>query len=192
MTVIADIGDSSLAGAADLEIHLAHRVLEPGLLHVDGVRGAGGGEGEYGQPWKGASWVIVGDGRFSNDRDGNLDHRSARSSTRSWSCSTTTATRPSRPARELIVQRSCRTGLITKVPDVVGAGLGIEVRTVGQLDAALTTALAHVESFSLINVHIDPYDRSPAGFEPPRPAALQDRHRMRLFVKVPGLLLEPG
>src|SRR5262249_7850911 len=49
-----------------------------------------------------------------------------------------------------------------KIPDVVGAGMGLEVRTAGELDRALGAALKNVESFSLINVHIDPYDRSPA------------------------------
>jgi indolepyruvate decarboxylase len=49
-----------------------------------------------------------------------------------------------------------------KIPEVLGAGLGIEVRTEGELDAALKTALAHTESFCLLNVHLDPYDRSPA------------------------------
>ena len=49
-----------------------------------------------------------------------------------------------------------------KIPEVVGAGLGLEVRTVGELDGALEAALENVESFSLLNVHLDPYDRSPA------------------------------
>jgi indolepyruvate decarboxylase len=49
-----------------------------------------------------------------------------------------------------------------KVPEVVGAGMGIEVRTVGELDVALQAAYNHASSFSLLNVHLDPYDRSPA------------------------------
>ncbi len=49
-----------------------------------------------------------------------------------------------------------------KVPEVLGKGLGLEVRTVGELDAALRAALENVASFSLLNVHLDPYDRSPA------------------------------
>ena len=49
-----------------------------------------------------------------------------------------------------------------KIPEVVGAGRGFEVNTVGELDSALKAAIANVQSFSLINVHIDPYDRSPA------------------------------
>jgi indolepyruvate decarboxylase len=49
-----------------------------------------------------------------------------------------------------------------KVTAVVGAGLGLEVRTVGELDSALKAAQANTGSFSLINIHLDPYDRSPA------------------------------
>ena len=49
-----------------------------------------------------------------------------------------------------------------KVPEVIGGGLGIEVRTVGELDAALKVAMANTAGYSLLNVHLDPYDRSPA------------------------------
>jgi indolepyruvate decarboxylase len=49
-----------------------------------------------------------------------------------------------------------------KIPDVVGGGLGMEVRTLGELDEALARALANTQGFSLLNVHLDPLDRSPA------------------------------
>jgi indolepyruvate decarboxylase len=49
-----------------------------------------------------------------------------------------------------------------KVPEVLGTGLGLEVRTESELDDALKAAVANTESFSLVNVHLDPYDRSPA------------------------------
>jgi indolepyruvate decarboxylase len=49
-----------------------------------------------------------------------------------------------------------------KIPEVLGTGLGLEVRTEGQLAAALDAALNHTEGFSLLNVHLDPHDRSPA------------------------------
>jgi indolepyruvate decarboxylase len=49
-----------------------------------------------------------------------------------------------------------------RIPDVLGAGMGLEVRTVEELDQALASALAYTEAYSLINVHLDPYDRSPA------------------------------
>ena len=49
-----------------------------------------------------------------------------------------------------------------KVPEVVGDGLGLEVHTLGELDLALDRALANTTSFSLLNVHLDKLDRSPA------------------------------
>jgi len=49
-----------------------------------------------------------------------------------------------------------------KIPEVLGSGMGWEVRTEVELDAALEAALANTTSFSLLNVHLDPYDRSPA------------------------------
>src|SRR5207244_681512 len=49
-----------------------------------------------------------------------------------------------------------------QVPAVVGEGIGLEVRTVGELERALQEAVDNLASFSLINAHLDPYDRSPA------------------------------
>jgi indolepyruvate decarboxylase len=49
-----------------------------------------------------------------------------------------------------------------KIPEVLGTGLGIEVHTEAQLGAALDAAVANSNSFSLLNVHLDPHDRSPA------------------------------
>jgi indolepyruvate decarboxylase len=49
-----------------------------------------------------------------------------------------------------------------KVPEVLGTGMGLEIRTVEELDAGLQKALANTSSFSLLNVHLDSYDRSPA------------------------------
>jgi indolepyruvate decarboxylase len=49
-----------------------------------------------------------------------------------------------------------------KVPEVLGTGRGWEVRTEGELDRALQAAVANTTSFSLLNVHLDRYDRSPA------------------------------
>jgi indolepyruvate decarboxylase len=49
-----------------------------------------------------------------------------------------------------------------KIPEVLGTGLGFEVRTEAELDAALDAAVANLSSFSLLNVHLDPLDRSPA------------------------------
>ncbi len=49
-----------------------------------------------------------------------------------------------------------------RVPEVLGAGRSFVVNTEDELDRALQEAQAHRESFSLLNVRLDPYDRSPA------------------------------
>jgi indolepyruvate decarboxylase len=49
-----------------------------------------------------------------------------------------------------------------RVPEVLGTGLGLEVHTEADLDRALDQALANTSSFSLLNVHLDPLDKSPA------------------------------
>ena len=49
-----------------------------------------------------------------------------------------------------------------RIPDLLGTGAGFEVRTEDELDHALHAAKANTGSFSLLNVHLDPYDKSPA------------------------------
>ena len=48
-----------------------------------------------------------------------------------------------------------------RLPDLIGGGWGFEVRTEGDLDQSLNAALAHQDAFSVINVHLDPFDVSP-------------------------------
>jgi indolepyruvate decarboxylase len=48
------------------------------------------------------------------------------------------------------------------IPQVLGTGLGLEVSTEDELERALEAALANRQSFSLLNIHLDPLDRSPA------------------------------
>lgn len=49
-----------------------------------------------------------------------------------------------------------------RVTDVLGAGSGCEVRTEGEFDTALIMASDNKGTFSIINVHLDPYDSSRA------------------------------
>ena len=49
-----------------------------------------------------------------------------------------------------------------KIPEVLGGGLGFEVRTEAELDAALNAAVANTSGYSLLNVHLGQLDRSPA------------------------------
>ncbi len=49
-----------------------------------------------------------------------------------------------------------------RMPDLLGGGWGFEVHTEGDLDQSLKAALAHQDAFSILNVHLDPFDVSPA------------------------------
>jgi len=45
-------------------------------------------------------------------------------------------------------------------PQIVGAGFGIEVKTEGEFEEALQKAENNTESFTIINIHLDKYDKS--------------------------------
>ncbi len=49
-----------------------------------------------------------------------------------------------------------------RLPDLIGDGWGFEVDSVGELDKALNAAMANMDTFSILNVHLDPLDISPA------------------------------
>ena len=49
-----------------------------------------------------------------------------------------------------------------RMPDLLGAGWGFDVHTEGDLDQSLKAALANMDAFSLLNVHLEPMDVSPA------------------------------
>lgn len=49
-----------------------------------------------------------------------------------------------------------------RLPDLLGGGWGFEVHTEGDLEKSLQAALANKDKFSLLNLHLDPLDISPA------------------------------
>jgi indolepyruvate decarboxylase len=49
-----------------------------------------------------------------------------------------------------------------RLPELLGGGIGFEVHTEGELEKVIATALANKDSFSLLNVHLEPDDISPA------------------------------
>ena len=49
-----------------------------------------------------------------------------------------------------------------RLPELLGAGRGFLVETEQELDAALNAAREHKKEFCLIEVRLDPTDRSPA------------------------------
>jgi len=50
----------------------------------------------------------------------------------------------------------------SRVPDLLGAGRGFEVETEEQLDQALRAAERFTDGFCLLDVKLEPLDRSPA------------------------------
>jgi TPP-dependent 2-oxoacid decarboxylase len=50
----------------------------------------------------------------------------------------------------------------SRLPEILGAGKGFDVHTEEELDGALGAARAYVDGFSILDVHLDPKDRSAA------------------------------
>jgi indolepyruvate decarboxylase len=158
MTVIADIGDS-LFGAADLEMHRHTEFLSPAYytsmgFGVPAVVGA-----SMANP-RARILVIVGDGAFQ--MTGMELSTIAR---HGLNPIVVVLNNHGYTTERFLLEgpfNDIQNWAYHKVPAVVGAGLGFEVRTVGELDSALRAAQENLASFSLINVHLDPYDRSPA------------------------------
>ncbi len=50
----------------------------------------------------------------------------------------------------------------SRLPDFLGAGIGFDVHTEDELEYALGAAIAYRDGFSILDVHLDPSDRSPA------------------------------
>jgi indolepyruvate decarboxylase len=49
-----------------------------------------------------------------------------------------------------------------RIPDLLGGGWGFDVHTVGELQQSMQAAIAHQDAFSILNVHLEPHDVSPA------------------------------
>ena len=158
LTVIADIGDS-LFGAADLEMHRHTEFLSPAYytsmgFGVPAAVGAG-----MANPHS-RVLVIVGDGAFQ--MTGMELSTIARYG---FNPIVVVLNNHGYTTERFLLDgpfNDIQNWAYHKIPEVIGAGMGLEVRTVGELDAALEQALENVSSFSLLNVHLDPYDRSPA------------------------------
>jgi indolepyruvate decarboxylase len=158
MTVIADIGDS-LFGAVDLAMSRRTEFISPAYytsmgFAVPAAVGAGMANPEA------RSLVIVGDGAFqmtgmelSTIARYGLNPIVVVLNNHGY---TTERFLLDGPFNDIQLWQ------FHKLPEVFGSGRGFEVRTEGELDEALKAAVANRSSFSLLNVHLDPYDRSPA------------------------------
>ena len=48
----------------------------------------------------------------------------------------------------------------SRIPEVLGVGKGYDIKTEDQLEKALQEVQKHTDSFSILDVHLDPSDRS--------------------------------
>jgi indolepyruvate decarboxylase len=156
--VIADVGDA-LFGAADLFIHHRTEFLGPAYYASMGFAVPAGVGAQLANP-KLRPLVLVGDGAFQMT-----------------GMELATAARYNLNPIVVVLnnrgfgtERHIHDGPFndvwpwnySRVPEVLGAGLGFEVETEEQLDLALRAAEKHKEGFCLLDVHLAPLDRSPA------------------------------
>ncbi len=157
-TVIADVGDS-LFGAMDLEMHQHTEFLSPAYyasmgFSVPAAVGAG-----LANP-SSRVLVVVGDGAFQ--MTGMELSTIARNGLNPI---VVVLNNHGYTTERLLLEgefNEVQSWAFHRIPDVLGTGLGIEIKTMAELDAGLARALANTRGFSLLNVHLDPYDRSPA------------------------------
>ena len=158
MVVIADIGDC-LFGAADLTIRKRTEFLSPAYYTSMGFAVPASVGAQLANP-KLRPLVLVGDGAFQMtglelSTTGRLGLNPIVIVLDNHGYGTERLIADG-PFNDITDWAFC------KVPEVVGAGRGYFVRTVGDLHAALDDALTHTESFSILEVDLDPYDTSPA------------------------------
>ncbi|MBS0264316.1 MAG: alpha-keto acid decarboxylase family protein [Planctomycetes bacterium] len=158
MVVVADVGDS-LFGAADLTIYRDTEFLSPAYYTSMGFAIPAALGAQFGNP-KLRPIVLVGDGAFQ------------------MTClELSTATKHGFNPIVLVLnnkgygtERFLQEGPFNdipnweyhRLPDLLGGGWGFEVHTEGDLEKALNAALANRDRFSLLNIHLEQDDISPA------------------------------
>jgi TPP-dependent 2-oxoacid decarboxylase len=158
MIVISDIGDALFAGA-DLFIHDKTRFLSPAYYASLGfaVPAAIGAQCANSSL---RPLVLVGDGAFQMT-----------------GMELSTAVRYSLNPIVILLnnegyatERPMRDGSFndvllwrySQIPNVLGAGLGFDVATEGELEHALAQSQSHPQQLCILDVHLDPKDTSPA------------------------------
>lgn len=158
MVVIADVGDALFAGS-DLLIHDRTRFLSPAYYASVGFAVPASLGAQCAEPQL-RPLVLVGDGAFQMT---GLELA-------------TIARYGLNPI--VVVLNNCGYGTerpmrdgrfndlwqwnYSRIPELLGTGLGFDVHTEDELQAALLTSQTHTESFCLLDVHLGPLDQSPA------------------------------
>ncbi len=156
--VVSDVGDC-LFGSVDLRIHRKTEYLCPAYYTSMGFAVPGSVGAQLAEPNQ-RPLVLVGDGAFQMT---GLEL-------------STVARYGLNPVvlvlnnRGYATERQIKDGPFndvhgweySQVPVLLNRGRGFVASTAGELREALTTAFAYRDSFSIVDVHLDPYDKSPA------------------------------
>ena len=158
MVVIADVGDC-LFGSADLTIHKHTEFISPAYytsmgFGIPAAIGVQAGNRDL------RPLVLVGDGAFqmtSLELSTALRHKLNPIVVVLNNKGYTT---------ERFLQEGPFNDILNwdyhRLPDLLGGGWGFEVETMGDLKQSMQAALAHQDAFSVLNVHLDSLDVSPA------------------------------
>jgi TPP-dependent 2-oxoacid decarboxylase len=156
--VISDIGDALFAGA-DLFIHDKTRFLSPAYYASLGFAVPAAIGAQCANPSL-RPLVLVGDGAFqmtgmelSTAVRYNLNPIIILLNNGGYATE-----RPMRDGsfNDVLLWR------YSHIPDILGAGLGFDVTTEGELENALAESQSHPKQLCILDVHLDPQDTSPA------------------------------
>lgn len=158
MVVIADVGDS-LFGASDLTIYRQTEFISPAYYTSMGFAVPAAIGAQFGNP-KLRPLVLVGDGAFqmtclelSTALKYQFNPIVMVMNNKGYTTERFLQEGPFNDIQNWNYHRIC---------DFLGGGQGFEVHTEGELEEALKLALANQTSFSILNIHLDKLDVSPA------------------------------
>ena len=156
--VVSDVGDC-LFGALDLTVHRRTEFLCPAYYTSMGFAVPGSIGAQLANPGL-RPLVLVGDGAFqmsglelSTTARLGLNPVVLVLNNRGYATERQILDGPFNDIREWAYSR---------VPDLLGAGRGFVAGTAAQLEEALHDAFANKDSFSVIDIRLDPHDKSPA------------------------------
>jgi TPP-dependent 2-oxoacid decarboxylase len=156
--VVTDVGDS-LFGAADLFIHRRTEFLGPAYYASMGFAVPAGIGAQLANP-KLRPLVVVGDGAFQ------MTGMELSTAVRYELNPVVVVLNNRGYGTERHMQDGPYNDVLpwnySRIPEVLGAGRGFIVETEEQLDQALFAAERHADGFCLLDVRLDPADRSPA------------------------------
>ncbi len=158
MMVVADVGDC-LFGASDLTIYRHTEFISPAYYTSMGFAIPASIGAQFGN-LKRRPLVLVGDGAFQ------MTCLELSIAVRYGFCPIVLVLNNKGYTTERFLQEGPFNDILNwnyhKLPDFLGGGRGFEVQTEGELEEALTAAIANRKSFSLINIHMEKLDISPA------------------------------